>query len=278
MQAEKTQESNYYEVLEVNRHATKQEIKGAFRRLAKRYHPDNNPDKVKEAETLLKRVMTAYRVLGNKRERARYDVLLHNRPVSKQEQKSRNEEKTSQMRAQALLEHLLNSRGVEALRMYDRMKEEGFSLELNLGQRDYLDCLFLVAERLEEVGRDKEAADVYEELYGREKMPPRRRYFFDEIELRLQKLYSRKLPLKAKTTEEEIACYERMLEFDVDRNEEAFIWKKIAEVHLRRNETEKAKQMLRRALKLQPALKGTALIRYELGMEPPPKETAVAEG
>ncbi len=277
MQTEEAQQTNYYEILDVERNASKDEIKRAFRTLAKRYHPDNNPGRVKESERVLKRVMAAYRVLGNKRERARYDVLLHNRPERYSERDEKNKQRTDQMRARAFLEALLDSNQQEALEMYERIGEEGFDLEEHLNERDYLDCLFLLAEQLEEVGRDKEAVDLYEELYKREKEPPRRRYFFDEIELRLQKLYSRKLPLKAQNTEEEIACYERMLDFDIDRNEEAFIWKKIAEVHLRRDEKEKAKQMLSKALELQPALKGTAIIRYELGMEPPPRESATPE-
>ncbi len=272
MPTKELEKTNYYELLEVDRSASEEDIKRAFRRLAKLYHPDNNPGALKKSEAMLKHVMAAYRVLSNKRERARYDVLLSNRPERYRQKESESKERTAQMRAQALLEHLLDSSGTEALKIYDRMETEGFDLKEHLGQRDYLDCLFLVAEQLEEAERDSEAADLYEELYRLEKEPPRRRYFFDEIELRLQKLYSRKLPLKAKNTEEEIACYERMLEFEIDRNEEAFIWKKIAEVHLRRNENKKAEQMLRRALKLQPALKGTAIIRYELGMEPPQKD------
>ncbi len=273
MQIEEVQRTNYYEILDVDRNASSEEVKSAFRKLAKLYHPDNTPRNAKESEMLLKRVMASYRVLGNKRERERYDVLLRNRPVAYKEQDEKRKRRTDRMRAKAFLECLLNAQTNEALEMYERIREQGFNLEDHMSERDYLDCLFLLAEQLEEVERDKEAVDLYEELYRREKEPPRRRYFFDEIELRLQKLYSRKLPLKAGNTEEEIACYERMLEFDIDRNEEAFIWKKIAEVHLRRDEKEIAKEMLSKALDLQPALKGTAIIRCELGMEPPPKET-----
>ncbi len=276
MQTEQARKTNYYEILEVDRSASNDEIKSAFRKLAKLYHPDNNPGNAKQSEMRLKRVMAAYRILGNQRERARYDVLLYNRPASSSEHNEKNRLRTDRMRARAFLDSLLNARSAEVLEMYESIREDGFDLEEHLSERDFLDCLFLLAEQLEEAEREKEAVDLYEELYRREKEPPRRRYFFDEIELRLQKLYSRKLPLKAKNTEEEIACYERMLEFDIDRNEEAFIWKKIAEVYLRRNDKEKAKEMLGKALDLQPALKGTAIIRCELGIEPPPKEFAAA--
>ena len=49
---------DYYQVLGVSRDATESEIKRAFRSLARRYHPDKNPDDA-EAETKLKQVQEA---------------------------------------------------------------------------------------------------------------------------------------------------------------------------------------------------------------------------
>lgn len=134
-----------------------------------------------------------------------------------------------------------------------------------MDMRDYLDCVFLVAEHMERVGRNREAARLYEELYEREKEPPRHRHFLPEVKVRLKKLYSRKLPRDAHTPEEEIACYKRILEFDIDRSEKAFILKKIAEVHLKVGNIEAAKRIFREALDLKPGLKGTATIRERLG-------------
>jgi len=133
--------------------------------------------------------------------------------------------------------------------------------------KDYLDCLFLLAEQCERAGRFREAAELYEELYEREKEPPRQRYFFEDVKERIKKLYSRKLPREARTPEEEIACYERILKFDLDKSEKAFILKKIAEVHCRVGDEDRAKQVFTQALRLKPGLKGTATIRENLGME-----------
>ena len=54
---------DYYEILEINKNATEEEIKKAYRKLAKKYHPDANPDNKKEAEEKFKEVSEAYEVL-----------------------------------------------------------------------------------------------------------------------------------------------------------------------------------------------------------------------
>lgn len=64
--------SNYYQVLGVGRRASQKEIQSAFRRLAKKYHPDLNPGN-DSAERQFKRINEAYEVLSNPRSRQEYD-------------------------------------------------------------------------------------------------------------------------------------------------------------------------------------------------------------
>src|SRR5512140_1239967 len=62
---------DFYEVLGVGRNASDDEIKGAFRRLARQYHPDVN--KEPDAEEKFKEINEAYGVLSDSDKRARYD-------------------------------------------------------------------------------------------------------------------------------------------------------------------------------------------------------------
>ncbi len=63
---------DYYKILGVNRDASETEIKQAYRKLARQYHPDVNPGD-KQAETRFKDINEAYQVLSDKEKRGKYD-------------------------------------------------------------------------------------------------------------------------------------------------------------------------------------------------------------
>lgn len=67
---------DYYQILEINRNVTQEEIKKSYRRLALRYHPDRNQGG-KEAEDRFKEIGEAYAVLGDQEKRGVYDQFGH---------------------------------------------------------------------------------------------------------------------------------------------------------------------------------------------------------
>ncbi len=67
---------DYYEVLGVSRSASEKDIKKAYRKLARKYHPDINPGS-KEAEAKFKEISEAYEVLGHPEKRKQYDRFGH---------------------------------------------------------------------------------------------------------------------------------------------------------------------------------------------------------
>ncbi|MDY6878530.1 MAG: J domain-containing protein [Chloroflexota bacterium] len=65
---------DYYQTLGVDRNASEKDIKRAYRRLARQFHPDVNPDD-RRAEEKFKEINEAYEVLGDKEKRTKYDRL-----------------------------------------------------------------------------------------------------------------------------------------------------------------------------------------------------------
>lgn len=63
---------NYYDILGINKSASEKEIKQAYRRLARKYHPDVNPGD-KSAEATFKEINAAFEVLSDKEKRRKYD-------------------------------------------------------------------------------------------------------------------------------------------------------------------------------------------------------------
>ncbi|HBT99769.1 molecular chaperone DnaJ [Thermotoga petrophila] len=69
----KREKKDYYEILGVPRDATQEEIKRAYKRLVKEWHPDRHPENRKEAEQRFKEIQEAYEVLSDPQKRAMYD-------------------------------------------------------------------------------------------------------------------------------------------------------------------------------------------------------------
>ncbi len=68
---------DYYEILGVEKKSSTADIKKAYRKLAKKYHPDMNKDGPKEAEEKFKEISEAYGVLSDEKKRTQYDMYGH---------------------------------------------------------------------------------------------------------------------------------------------------------------------------------------------------------
>jgi curved DNA-binding protein CbpA len=89
----------YYAIMEVSEHANYREIRSAFRRLAKKYHPDLNNSA--QAEEMIKKINVAFEVLSDKEKRREYDSICFNDnnylPKQKEENYNENENNKSQI-------------------------------------------------------------------------------------------------------------------------------------------------------------------------------------
>ena len=66
---------DYYAILSVPKNALEKDIKSAYRKLARKWHPDANPQSQRQAEEKFKDIQEAYEVLGDPEKRKKYDVL-----------------------------------------------------------------------------------------------------------------------------------------------------------------------------------------------------------
>lgn len=85
-------DANYYEVLGISRYANQGEIKSAFRRLARRYHPDRNST---VSDDIMKSINIAFEILSDQGKRQQYDETLGRKHPRKLDQSDQNREGNS---------------------------------------------------------------------------------------------------------------------------------------------------------------------------------------
>ncbi|WP_315076463.1 DnaJ domain-containing protein [uncultured Clostridium sp.] len=115
---------NYYKILGVSESANKDEIKKAFRNLAKKYHPDKNKDNP-DAIEMFQQINEAYEILSNESSREEYDKKLNKQNSNSQKNENKNNSKKSQGKSKE------NSNKGDALNDLNQYFESFFGFKAN---------------------------------------------------------------------------------------------------------------------------------------------------
>lgn len=254
---------NYYEVLQVREGADPEEIKRSFRRLVKEYHPDTNGNQP-WAEARVKLVIQAYKTLSDASHRSYYDKVLDIRR-GKSGAGLRRWQNGVQSQVRMILLDLLDNNGARALTNYERLRKnlQGFHLLTYFTFKDYIDCLFLLAEESERQKRYDIALEFYEEAYSKLEERAKKQYLFEEIKDRIRRIYCGRLARRAQPREA-LLYYEKVLELDLFKSERAQVHKKMAECYVKLGDYYSASTNLNIALSLRPNLRGTQRIHAKL--------------
>ena len=262
---------NYYQVLQVQEGSDRAEIRNSFRKLAKKYHPDKTKANGISSEGKIKLLIKAYKTLTDSKKRIQYDTQLQSNNIRIRDFYYRENPKRGSgkydLRSQAkmVLNDLLNKNGPLAVKNYERLKEENKEFELLafLNLKDYLDCKFLLAEEYEKQGHYELAFKMYEYVYQEENGNPARKHFLEEIKERIIRLSCKKL-IKLMQPDAAITYLSRALNLKLSKNEEAFIYKKIADCYVASGEWDNALERFNKALSLCPNLKGAQTLKSKL--------------
>jgi curved DNA-binding protein CbpA len=266
---------NYYETLKLKRDATSVEIKSAFRRLAKQFHPDKNPCDERQAEKQFRGICKAYETLIDEKKRSVYDCNLQqyegqnkSRNAYKENLRKRAKTNHTSELCQLILEELMNNNLRTAVRIYEQLNTRiiNFEFALYMDYGDSRDCEFLLAEAYQTLGGYRQSAKLYEQVIENEKQHPHFRNFIKEVKARLKKVYYYGLA-KPAIAEESIIYLQKILELGLSKRDTAWVYKKLAESYFEAENLQMARENLEKAFKIYPNLTGTKKICNKLGME-----------
>ena len=269
---------NYYNELKVSRNATSKEIKRAFRRLAKQFHPDKN--RTKNADRAFQSIQTAYEVLGNDQKKWEYDVWVAE--IERKQQRYQfyaerlRRSKLQRDKCVLVLQELLSFNHEKGIRLYEELQAEtqDFCIDDFMDYAESRDCEFLIAEAYQTTSNHRAASHLYEKLLSYEKLRPVFHHFVSEIRDRLKKVY-----IDCLTNPENLENIpndlQRIKDLKLSKRELAWVYRRLAELYTSVGLKVLAKDMLTKALQLNPKLAGIKKICLTLGLENPPHLSTV---
>ena len=281
---------DYYQILEIERDATAREIKSAYRKLAKRYHPDKNPERTAFAEQMFREVCNAYNTLHDAKQKLNYDQTLR---TIEREQKahgtyldSLNRFNQSYAKLELLLHALLHQNYETGVSMYEQLchhsQEIGKEWRIDdfLSYEESRDCEFLIAEAYQKLGfsngdrsstlerhrKIEQAMLLYESLLSAESKRPCFRHFIREVKERLKFIYLYHFSVEGYDQTCHIPLT-KIRALKLPKRETAWMYKKIAEFYVEVDRFPEARTLLKMAFELQPRLTGAKKICRTLNME-----------
>lgn len=260
---------NYYEILGVEATSTPAEIKSSFRRKAKELHPDLKSSEEAGSEDRMRALLDAYETLINPQKRIDYDrefaqYFARVKFDYREFLRSKRDDLVSQ--SKLIFYDLLNSDADSALQLYEELASrfDDFSLEHYLGHEDYMDCLFLMAEAFEKKGEYIKACELYKHLCRLENKRPYFHHFMEEIVDRLRAITCFKM-VATMPPQTSIKYIKDLIRFNFSRKDNAFFYKKIAEIHCTLGQRDLALQYLHKGLRLDQKLPGVKKLKEKIG-------------
>jgi len=268
---------NYYEVLGISPEAATREVKSAFRRQAKKHHPDlrggdsSKGAGARAADAAMRLLLEAYRILSDPERRRGYDRSLRRKAAEEGGFDYRSFLKARladpENMAKLIVYDLLHGLEDEALDVYERAKTMGeFRLERYLDRAEAMDAEFCIADEYEKRERWLRAYSIYKRLIMMEMEKPTFRYFFDVVALQFRGLVLLKLQ-RALDEEDYVDRLEEASRLGLPSRDIAQLLRKKAEVQLRLGDSDGAIGSLRRAGECQPRLAGLSALRRKAGMQ-----------
>ena len=280
---------NYYQILEIGRDATAREIKRAFRKLAKRYHPDKNPERTVFAEQMFREICNAYNTLHDEKQKSDYDRKLqaieHQRKSQEAYLDRLNRLNQNYAKLELLLHALLHHNYETGVSMYEQLQhhsqEAGTEWRIDdfLSYEESRDCEFLIAEAYQKLGfsngdetsvlerhrKIEQAMRIYESLLSAEARRPCFKHFIREVKERLKFIYLYHFSVEGYEQTCQIPLT-KIRALKLSKQETAWMYKKIAEFYVEINRFREARTVLKMAFELQPRLTGAKKICKTLNM------------
>ncbi|MYB64963.1 J domain-containing protein [Candidatus Poribacteria bacterium] len=278
---------NYYQILEVGRDATASEIKHAFRKLAKRYHPDkldtgSEPDQIADANRMFREVCSAYDVLQDKKRKSDYDRRLQyieRQTASKHSFYDRFRNVSQDYaKLELLFQSLLHQNYETGIFMYEQLcskcekKGREWCIDDFFNYEDSRDCEFLIAEAYQKLGfangnssvteryrKIERAMQIYESLLSAEGQRPCFKHFIREVKDRLKRIYLYHFSIEGYQESSRIPL-SKISALELPKRETAWMYKKIAEFYVEIKSYSEAREVLLMAFELQPKLVGAKKI------------------